>query len=116
MIFKTAYVNSKAKTIIKQNEIVESIQTSNQEMLHGIAGWLSNCSGWTVESIDDQHINIVKYKSLKRSSYIKLPSELRNSAKLLINLQSKDNQCFRWCRIRHPNQQQKDPQRIKKFD
>ena len=40
MIFKTAYFNSKAKTIINENEINESIQTSNQEILNGIAVWL----------------------------------------------------------------------------
>ena len=62
MIFKTAYFNSKAKTIINENEINESIQTSNQEILNGIAVWLSEGSGWTVESIDDQHKNIAKYK------------------------------------------------------
>ena len=33
MIFKTAYFNSKAKTIINENEINESIQTSNEEIL-----------------------------------------------------------------------------------
>ena len=34
----------------------------------------------------------------------------------MINLQNKDNECFRWCHIRHLNPQQKDPQRIKKCD
>ena len=103
MILKTAYFNSKAKTIIDENEIneiKESIQTSNQEILNGITVWLSEGSGWTVESIDDQHINIVKYKPLKGSSYIELPSEFRNPAKGLINLQNNDNECFRWCYIR----------------
>ena len=64
MTFKTAYFNSKAKTVINENEINESIQTSNQEILNGIAVWLSEGSGWTLESIDDQYINIVKYKPL----------------------------------------------------
>ena len=94
MIFKTAYFNSIAKTIINENEIIESIQTSNQEILNGIAVWLSEGSaGWTVESVDDQYINIVKYKPLKLSSYIKLPPELRNPANGLINLQNNDNEC-----------------------
>ena len=39
IIFKTAHFNSKAKTRINQNEIVESIQTSDQEILNGIAVW-----------------------------------------------------------------------------
>ena len=53
LIFKMVYFNSKAKTIINENEINESIQTSNQEISHGITVWLSKGSGWTVESIDD---------------------------------------------------------------
>ena len=36
MIFKSAYFNSKAKTIINENKINESILTSNQEILNGI--------------------------------------------------------------------------------
>ena len=53
---------------------------------------------------------------MKGSSYIKLPAELRNSAKGLINLKNEDNQCFRWCHIRFLNPQDKYPQRIKKVD
>ena len=78
VIFKTAYFNSKAKAIINKNEINESIQISNQKISNGIAVWLSEGSGWTMESIDDQYINIVKYKPLKGSPYIELPPELRN--------------------------------------
>ena len=73
MIFKTAYFNSKAKTIINENEINESIQTSYQKILNGTAVWLSEGSGWTVESISEQYINIVRYKPLRGSPYIKLP-------------------------------------------
>ena len=40
--------------------------------------------------------------------------ELRNPKKGLINIKNKDNECFRWCHIRHLNPQKKDPQRIKK--
>ena len=89
--FKTAYFNSKAKAIMNENEINGSIQTSDQEILNGISLWLSEGSGWTVESVSDQYINIMRYKRLKGSSYIELPPELRNPAKGLINLQSKDD-------------------------
>ena len=57
--------------------------------------WSSEGSGWTIESIDDQYINILKYKPLKESSYNELPPELRNPTKGMINLQNKDNECFR---------------------
>ena len=50
------------------------------------------------------------------SSHIQLPSELRNSAKGLINLKNKDNECFKRCLIRHLNPQEKYPQKIAKTD
>ena len=53
---------------------------------------------------------------MHRSSYIELPAKLRNSKKGSINIKNKDNECFRWCHIRHLNPQEKDPQRIKKGD
>ena len=49
--FKTAYFSSKAKTIINENEINGSIQTSNQEILNGLSVWLSEGSGWTIEYV-----------------------------------------------------------------
>ena len=81
-----------------------------------IAVWISEGSGWTVESVDNLYINLVKYKPLRGSSYIQLPVELRNSAKGLINLRNKGNECFRWCHIQHLNPQEKYHQRIKKCD
>ena len=42
--------------------------------------------------------------------------ELGNSKKGLINIKNKDNECFRWCDVRHLNPQEKDPQRIKRDD
>ena len=42
---KTAYFNSKAKTIINKNKISESLHTSKQEILNIIDVWLSEGSG-----------------------------------------------------------------------
>ena len=33
-----------------------------------------------------------------------------------VNMKNMDNECFLWCHIRRFNQQEKDPQRIKKED
>ena len=116
IVIKTAYFNSIAQTIINQMEIADSLQLSKQQILNKIAQWISEGSGWTIKSVDSHYLNIVKYKPLKGSSYIQLPSERRNSAKGLINIKNEDNECFRWCHIRHLNPQDKDPQRIKKVD
>ena len=116
IITKTAYFNSKTKTLINENEINEVLQTSRQELIKAIGQWISEGSGWTIKSVDDHYINLTKYIPLKGSSYIELPTELKNPAKGLINLKNKDDECFRWCHIRYLNPQEKDPQRIKKSD
>ena len=116
IVYKTAYFNSPAQTIINNTEIDKSLEVSKQGILNKIAVWISEGSGWTVESVENHYLNVVKYEPMKGSSYIKLPTELRNSAKGLINMKNSDNECFRWCHIRHLNPQDKDPQRIKKSD
>ena len=114
-IYKSAYFNSKPQTIINDITINEALQLTKQQILNFIAQWISEGSGWTLQSVDSHYINLVKYEPLKGSSYIQLPTELRNSAKGLINLKNNDNECFRWCHIRHLNPQDKYPQRIKKI-
>ena len=115
-ILKNGYFNSTTDLIINETDIKLAIQASQQQILNIIAQWISEGSGWTIQSIENHYINIVNYSPLKGSSYIKLPQELRNSAKGLVNMKNKDNECFRWCHIRHLNPQDKDPQRIKKTD
>ena len=112
-IYKTAFFNGKAKTITKASEIESELSMSQQEILNVIDIWVSEGSGWTIDKIDSNYINIVVYQPLNGSSYIELPTELKNSAKGLIKIKDKDDECFRWCHIRHLNPQEKDPQRIK---
>ena len=116
IMYKTAYFNSKPQTIINNTEIPEALQLSKQQILNMIAQWVSEGSGWTIQSVDNHYLNIVQYQPMKCSSYIKLPQELRNSAKGLINMKIEDNECFRWCHIRCLNPQDENPQRIKKSD
>ena len=115
-IIKTAYFNSQPQTITNNSQIEPSLSLSKQVILNKIAVWISEGSGWTIQSVENHYINVVKYEPMKGSSYIKLPTELRNSAKGLINMKNEDNECFRWCHIRHLNPQDKYPQRIKKSD
>ena len=115
-VYKTAYFNSKPQIIINNTEIPESLQLSKQQILNMIAQWISEGSGWTIESVDNHYLNIVQYQPMKGSSYIKLPQELKHHRKGLINMKNEDNECFRWCHIRYLNPQDKYPQRIKKSD
>ena len=89
---------------------------SRQEIMNAIDKWVSEGSGWVIDSINNHYINVTTYKPLHGSSYIELPTELRNPKKGLINIKNKDEECFRWCHIRHLNPQIEHPVRIKKGD
>ena len=115
-IYKTAFFNGKAKIVTKVDDIEPELNMSRQEILNVIDNWVSEGSGWVIDRIDSHYINVTLYKPLNGSSYIKLPAKLGNSRKGLINLKNEDNECFRWCHIRHLNPQMKEPQRIKKGD
>ena len=115
-IYKMAFFNGKAKTITKANDIEHELSMSRQEILNVIDKWVSESSGWVIDRIESHYINVTTYQPLHGSSHLELPAKLRNSKKGLINIKNKDNECFRWCHIRHSNPQKKDPQRIKKED
>ena len=76
--FKPFYFNSVTKTIINHRFKLES---SFQEILYMIDNWINEGSGWMIESIESQYINISTYRPLSGSSYIDLPAELKNPKK-----------------------------------
>ena len=115
-IYKTAFFNGKVKTITKANDIEPELSMSRQEILDVIDKWVSEGSGWVIDRIDSHYINITTYRPLNGSSYIELPTKLRSPKKGFINIKNKDNECFRWCHVRHLNPQKKNPQRINKVD
>ena len=115
-IYKTAFFNGKAKIVTKVDDIEPKLNISRQEILNTIDKWVSEGSGWVIDKIDSHYINVTLYKPLNGSSYIELPTELRNQKKGLINIKNKDLECFRWCHIRHLNPQIEHPERMKKGD
>ena len=77
--------------------------------------WINNGSGWNVESIESQYINISTYRPLSESFYMDLPAELRSPRKGIINIKNKDEKCFLWCHVRHIDPSKEHPERIKKI-
>ena len=84
--------------------------------MYRIDNWNNQGSGWIVEEIRSQYLNVSSYHPLIGSTYIELPNESKHSIKDLINLQNDDNKCFLWCHIRHLNSIDENLQRITKKD
>ena len=85
--FDPVYFNSVTKLVINNKFKLEKFF---QEILCRLDAGINNGSGWIIESIESQYINISTYKPLLGSSYIKLPTELDHPRKGLINIRNKD--------------------------
>ena len=98
--FAPVYLNSLIKAVINNRFILEDFF---QEILYMIDRWINEGSGWIVESIESQYINISTYRPLLGSSYMDLPIELKHPRTGLINIKNEDKKCFLWCYFRHIN-------------
>ena len=67
--FAPVYFNSVTKTVINHRFRLENYF---QEILYMINVWINNGSGWNVESIESQYINISTYRPLSGSFYMDL--------------------------------------------
>ena len=76
--FAPIYFSSATKTVINHKL---SVKNAFQEILYRIDNFINEGSGWIVELIWSKYINISTYRPLSRSSYIKLPAELRSPKK-----------------------------------
>ena len=68
------YFNSSTKAVINHKY---KLSKSFQEILYRIDAWINRGSGWIIELIESQYINISTYRPLVGSSYIDLPIELK---------------------------------------
>ena len=67
---------------MNSDQIIDTLDQASEEIKHGVAVWLSEGSGWTIEVILGHYINIVKYLPLRGSSYLPLLEELRSPKKV----------------------------------
>ena len=111
--FRPVYFNSTTKTVINHKF---SLENAFQEVLYRLDNWINEGSGWIVELIESQYINISTYRPLSGSSYVKLPAKLRSWKKGLINIKNNNQRCFLWCHARHINPVKINPEIIARKD
>ena len=56
--------------------------------MYRIGNWINKESGWIIEIVEAEYVNISVYSPLSGSIYIKLPHRLKNSMKGLIILKA----------------------------
>ena len=114
---KIFYASSNIEIIINESDIENVFKPIYTTDIANVQKYLGKGSGWIIDSLIDHAISILKYNLLAGSSYLKLPKEVDHPEKGLINIQNaNDNECFKWCLVRHLNPADHNPRRITKAD
>ena len=74
--YSPVYFNSTTKTVINNKF---DLDQSFQEIIYRTDNWISEGSGWIIEEIQNQYLNVSSYSPLIGSTYIELPNELKHS-------------------------------------
>ena len=80
--FAPVYFNSLTKIVTNKRS---KLQNAFQKILYRTDCWINEGSGWIIESIESQYINISTYRPLLGNSYIDLPIELKSKKKKKTN-------------------------------
>ena len=75
MEYGPVYFNSASKAVINSDKY--DLDKSFQKILYRIDNWINEGSGWIIESIEAQYVNISMYSPLIGSTYIELPGKLK---------------------------------------
>ena len=71
-----------------------------QKIVIGLEKYIHESSGWILQSVRLLNIHTVSYKPLKGSSFIELPTNLKQCGAIL-NIQNNHNKCFLWSILGH---------------
>jgi len=108
-----SWFNSGMMTPITDTSLLGSIVTEMIQIIdEKIVKYTREGSGWIINKLLNFEIKIAKYKPLNASSYIETPKKFQNPHYKLINMQNRDNECFKWCIARSDCLDQKNPQRV----
>ena len=100
--YANVYFNSITKIVINY-DFEHLIDRSFKEILYRIDNCINEGSGWVVDLVNSECLNMSAYAPLLGSSFIRLPDKLNHPKKGLINIRNDDNRCFLWCHVRHLN-------------
>ena len=98
--YSPVYFSSLTKTVINNKF---KLDQSFQQRIYRLDNCISHGSGWVVEEIISQFLNVRSYLPLSGTSYIKLSAELDHPMKGFINVKNNDNKFYLWCHVRHLN-------------
>ncbi|KAG8227152.1 hypothetical protein J437_LFUL001696 [Ladona fulva] len=101
------------KRVLRVDNTVLVVEDSYAKLLKEKSEFQAKGSGWTFSEIVCLELRINKYTPLRGSTYIELPSKIRNT-KSVVNVKNNDMYCFTYA-VWAKNID-KNPQRVSKYD
>ena len=63
--------------LFQPEDIEESLSQTAPGLQESLERWIRRGSGWVLNRVMNQHINISKYRPLRSGSYLHFPKEVR---------------------------------------
>jgi hypothetical protein len=110
-------MESETITVMSVNEVENAVRLSAERIIGKIESYQERGSNWRVIMVKLHEVDVVHFNPLVGSSFIKLPAPLKSSMNELINIENMDdNECFRWCHVRHLMPKKQREKKITKSD
>jgi len=107
--------NLKANIISNAAQTYRVLSSCTAEFQDRIENFMDQSSQWIFQRIIGLTVHIIKYKPIVGSSYFDLSADL-NATKSLINVQNKDQECFKWAVLSALHPVDKDANRLSKYN
>ena len=95
VVYCYPHFNTKYNIITESTNFDELYKICKEKIIEDVETFNNKGSGWIFEKIIDFRVHIDKFNPLSAKSYIQLPDKIRKK-EAIINVQNKDNQCFKW--------------------
>ncbi len=105
-------VNARSKIHIIHDNFDDEYNAMRERVLRNLAKFQKEGSGWRLHSITKLIVSVVRYEPLAGSKYTTpLPKRLAGK-KAIVNMQNRDNECFKWAITRTLNPKKDIPHRV----
>ena len=89
------HFHTNVERVMEDTDLNELYERMIRECLEKIEKYQKEGSGWTFASVDFFDISVDPFNPMRAGSYFPLPYKLEVK-KAIINVQNKDNECFKW--------------------
>ena len=110
---KTSNFRTSAVIITEASDLNQKVGFMVENLVNKIDQYVREGSGWVILEVGEIHVHVTRYNPIVGSSYIKLPTAIKNKSSL-VNIKNKDQKCLLWCIIAAKYPVKRNRQRVSK--